>query len=233
MDPIKLIPLHAGYTETWSNGAENLAVHLTCDLANAFSVWPDAVPSVAFERADGQKYAHSWALQGTVVHIPLVQADTCIPGPCKCMITLTNGEGAANTCVYCGQIVQGIDTLNEPPSAPAAGMIEQVNAAAVRAEAAAERAQGTGSTGGAGILFVRLSSADGENYIADKDFATVQAAIRGGAMAYAIIEGTYYVPLIGMDDSAVIFSIAAQVMDSLFICSAILAIDGSVTVSVQ
>lgn len=136
MNPIKLIPLHAGRAEVWSNGAEQHAVHLTYDISAYFSQWPDAQPSVAFERADGEKYPHAWELDGTVLHIPLMLADTEHRGTCKCMITLTSGDGRANTTVFYGSVTSGIDTLGETPTEPELGVIEQVNAAADRAEAA-------------------------------------------------------------------------------------------------
>lgn len=148
MEPIKLIPLHSGRAEVWSNGAENLSAHLTYDISNYLKAWPDAQPSVAFERADGEKYAHVWHLEGAVLHIPLLLADTEKSGVCKCMITLTSGDGRTNTIVFYGSVTEGIDSLGEAPTEPMLGVIEQVNAAAARAEAAAGRAQ-TGGGGGA------------------------------------------------------------------------------------
>lgn len=148
MEPIKLIPLHSGRAEVWSNGAENLSVHLTYDISNYLKSWPDAQPSVAFERADGEKYPHAWELDGPVLHIPLLLADTETPGMCKCMITMISGDGRANTMVFYGSVTEGIDSLGEEPTEPMLGVIEQVNKAAARAEAAADRAESSGGGGG-------------------------------------------------------------------------------------
>lgn len=136
MEPIKLIPLHSGRAEVWSNGAENLSVHLTYDISNYLKSWPDAQPSVAFERADGEKYPHAWELDGPVLHIPLLLADTETPGMCKCMITMLSGDGRANTMVFYGSVTEGIDSLGEAPTDPMLGIIEQVNLAAADANAA-------------------------------------------------------------------------------------------------
>lgn len=133
MEPIKLIPLHQGRAEVWANGAENCSVHLTYDVSNHLKSWPDAVPSVAFERADGERYSHAWELDGPVLHIPLLLADTEIPGMCKCMITLLSGDGRANTVVFHGSVTQGIDSLGEVPADPMLGIIEQVNEDAAEA----------------------------------------------------------------------------------------------------
>ena len=140
MQPIRLIPLRAGRMEAWSNGAENNAVVLTYDMSAVLAIWPDAVPSVAYERADGEKYAHPCERDGAMLHIPLTLADTAVPGMCKVVVTMTNADGTANSAVYYGTVKQGIDTLGETPDAPEAGVIEQVNNAATRAEASAERA---------------------------------------------------------------------------------------------
>ena len=138
MEPIKLIPLSKNRAEIWSNGAENSAVHLTYDLSSYLKIWPGATPTVAYERADGEKYAHAWELDGNVLHIPLFTVDTAIAGISKCMITVKSGDGRANTMVFSGRVTKGIDSLGEEPTAMMLGVIEQVNAAVERAEAAAE-----------------------------------------------------------------------------------------------
>lgn len=140
MQPIRLIPLRAGRTEAWSNGAENNAVVLTYDMSAVLAIWPDAVPSVAYERADGEKYAHPCERDGAVLHIPLTLPDTAVPGMCKAVVTMTNADGKANSTVYYGTVSQGIDTLGDTPDDPAQGVIEQVNNAATRAKISAERA---------------------------------------------------------------------------------------------
>lgn len=141
MEPIKLIPLHSGRAEVWASGAENYSVHLTYDISNYLKAWPDAQPSVAFERPDGEKYPHAWELDGPVLHIPLLLADTEIAGMCKCMITLLFGDGRANTTVFYGSVTEGIDSLGEEPTEPMLGIIEQVNLAAADANAAKVGAQ--------------------------------------------------------------------------------------------
>lgn len=141
MNPIKEISLHPGRAEVWSSGAENLAVHLTYDLTPFLTSWPTATPSVAFERADGQKYAHIFTLQGNILHIPLLQADTAVPGACKCMISVHAGDGHANTAVFCGRVMPGVDSLDEAPANPQQGVIEQVTAAAAQAQQALDNMQ--------------------------------------------------------------------------------------------
>ena len=140
MQPIKLIPLRNGRMEKWSNGAENNAVALTYDMSAVLAIWPDAVPSVAFERADGVKYAHACERDGAMLRIPLTTADTAVHGTCKCVVTMTNADGTANSVVFYGAVTQGIDSLGDMPDAPAAGIIEQCNDAARRAETSAESA---------------------------------------------------------------------------------------------
>ena len=223
MEPIKLIPLHSGRAEVWSNGAENLSVHLTYDVSNYLKSWPDAQPSVAFERADGEKYAHAWELDGPVLHIPLLLADTETPGMCKCMITMISGDGQTNTAVFCGIVTEGVSTLGKAPSEPELGIIEQVNAAAARAEAAA-------NSGNGGIFFVRITSEDNETYTADKTCAEICVALEAGQMAYAIIQNTYYAPLVGADESTAIFSLVASLFGQLSVASAVISADGAVTV---
>ncbi len=138
MEPIKLVPLKAGRAEIWSNGAENCAVHLTYDLGSYLRIWPDAVPTVAYERADGEKYPHAWERDGNTLHIPILTADTATAGICRCMITMHLGDGRANTVVFTGRVSQGIDSLGEEPPDPLKGVIEQINEAVARAEAAAD-----------------------------------------------------------------------------------------------
>lgn len=140
MIPIKMIPLVAGRAEEWANGCEQYAVHLTYDLKPILEKWPDATPSVAFERADGEKYPHAWEQEEDVLRIPLTKADTAIAGLCKCVVTVTSGDGQHNSDVFHGRVSQGLDTLGEEPDEPMQGIIEQVNGAAVRAESAAKNA---------------------------------------------------------------------------------------------
>lgn len=229
MNPIKLIPLHPGHTENWSAGAEQYAVHLTYDISSYRSVWPNAVPSVAFERADGHKYAHAWELQGDILHIPLLLADTQLPGVCKCMITLTAGDGQTNTAVFCGNVMQGIDTLGEAPAAPEMGIIEQVNAAAARAEAAAGLAGPATGSGGSGIFFVNITTEDGETFLSDKTYAEIRAAIDAGQMVYAVAMDAYYLPLIGAADDVILFSLVAALFGSVSMLSLTIAADDTVT----
>lgn len=166
MEPIKLIPLHSGRAEVWSNGAENLSVHLTYDISNYLKNWPDAQPSVAFERADGEKYPHAWELDGPVLHIPLLLADTETPGMCKCMITLLSGDGRANTMVFYGSVTEGIDSLGEAPTEPELGIIEQVNLAAADANAAkvgAENAQNAAEEAQGNAQDAAIAAEDSKN----------------------------------------------------------------------
>lgn len=186
MQPIKLIPLHVGRAEVWASGAENHSVHLTYDVSNYLKAWPDAQPSVAFERADGERYAHAWEMDGPVLHVPLLLADTEIPGMCKCMITMLSGDGRANTVVFYGSVTEGIDSLGEEPTDPMLGVIEQVNAAAVRAETAADRAEGAGGDSSMFVIHVT-------NNVADKTAAEITKAIytdKKVPIVYDTITGT-------------------------------------------
>lgn len=229
MEPIKLIPLHSGHAETWANGCEQYAAHLTYDIGDYLKHWPDAQPSVAFERADGEKYAHVWYTEGTVLHIPLLLADTEKSGMCKCMITLSSGDGRTNTMVFYGSVTEGIDSLGEAPSAPEMGVIEQVNAAAARAEAAAGLAgPGTGGSG-SGIFFVHITTEDDETFQSDKTYAEILAALGNGQMAYACIMGAYYLPLVIAAEGVIIFSLVAALFDSVSMLSLTIAEDNTVT----
>lgn len=136
MQPIKCIPLNANRTAVWSNGKERYAVHLVLDLTPVLSLWPDGQPAVAYERADGIKYAHTWQRNGNVLHIPLDYTDTAVSGLCKCMVSWLQDEGEARSVVYYGEVCETISTLGDKPTAPEQGIIEQVNAAAAKAEAA-------------------------------------------------------------------------------------------------
>lgn len=249
MTPIKCIPLHPDRADVWSSGAENLAVQLTCDISPFLAVWPDAQPAVAYERADGKKYAHAWSLQGSILHIPLVQADTCIPGVCKCMITLSSGDGKANTAVFCGNVTPGVDTLDDPPAAPEQGIIEQINAAVndLQARYYVPNVSGGMLTwqptaddmpsvpaspvgGGSGLLFVRVTADEEGNFSSDLPYAAIEQAVQGGQMAYAVIENAYYLPLIGLAENTAIFSIVASLFDSMTVLTAIITADGSVVI---
>lgn len=166
MEPIKLIPLHVGRAEVWASGAENHSVHLTYDVSNYLKSWPSAAPSVAFERADGEKYPHAWEMDGPVLHIPLLLADTEVPGMCKCMITMLSGDGRANTTVFYGSVTEGIDSLGEEPEEPMLGIIEQVNLAAADANAAkvgAEDAQSNAEDAMDGAVSAAVSAKNSEN----------------------------------------------------------------------
>lgn len=174
MEPIKKILLQQGRSEAWANGAENQSVHLTYDIGAHLSVWPDAVPSVAFERADGSKYPHAWELEGTILHIPLLLADTEVPGSCKCMITLTQGDGRSNTAIFYGVVTRGIDSLGEEPEEPMLGVIEQVNRAAadahtakVGAEAAQKEAKDSADLASGYEYEARASASNARAYAAD------------------------------------------------------------------
>ena len=143
MEPIRKIPLLEGRVETWSSGCEQYATYLVYNMAPILEKWPDAVPSVAFTRADDESYAHIYMIEDQQLLIPLMLADTEMPGRCKCMVTMTDVGGRTNSTIYHGNVLQGIDTLGEEPSDPQLGIIEQVNGAVVRAENAAEIATGT------------------------------------------------------------------------------------------
>lgn len=182
MEPIKLIPLHQGRAEVWANGAENQSVHLTYDVSNYLKAWPDAQPSVAFERADGEKYPHAWELDGPVLHIPLLLADTEIPGMCKCMITMLSGDGRANTVVFYGSVTQGIDSLGEEPADPMLGIIEQVNEDAAEAFAAAALASEKEAVNAA------AAAAQHENNAKTSETNAANSATDAGASATAAAE---------------------------------------------
>lgn len=197
MEPIKLIPLHQGRAEVWANGAENESVHLTYDVSNYLKAWPDAQPSVAFERADGEKYPHAWELDGPVLHIPLLLSDTEISGMCKCMITMLSGDGRANTVVFYGSVTQGIDSLGEEPADLMLGIIEQVNLAAADAHTAkvgAEDAQSNAEDAMDGAVSAAVSAKNSENAAklseenalqASKDATAAQNAASASAQAAA------------------------------------------------
>ena len=273
MKPIKEISLHPGRTETWSTGTENCAVFLTCDLSAYLAVWPDAQPAVAFERADGTKYAHSWTLVGRVLHVPLLRADTEIPGVCKCMISVLSGDGQANTATYCGRVTPGIDTLSEPPAAPEQGVIEQVNAAAAKAQSALDHMQERyyvpsvsadgvlswtpsapdmpavpdtslsvsaapdeappvsppAETGG-GVFFVHITGLTEDSPVSEQSFADIANALSNNQMVVAVLEHTYFLPLIGIQEEVAIFSMVASFDGSVIMLSVIYTADGTIMI---
>lgn len=140
-EPIKIIPLMENRTQVWSQGVEQYAVRLTLDLTPFISAWPDGQPAVAFERADGVKYAHAFEVAGDTLHVPLLYADTVVHGLCKLTVAWKTGDAEARTALYYGQIRQTITSLGETPGEPEQGIIEQVNAAALSAEGFAKRAE--------------------------------------------------------------------------------------------
>ena len=154
MQPIKTIPLAENKTQIWSQGVEQYAVRLTLDLSPFIKIWPDGQPSVAFERADGEKYAHAFTVEDSTLQVPLLYADTVVHGLCKLTVAWKKGEGEARTALYYGQIRQTITSLGETPDEPEAGIIEQCNDAATRAELAARRAEAAAGGGeGGGFYF--------------------------------------------------------------------------------
>lgn len=172
MQPIKIIPLHAARTGSWSNGTEQGAVWLSADLSLFASVWPQGQPAVSFERADGQKYAHACRMEDNLLYIPLDYADTEVPGLCKCAVSWLDGEREVRTTVYYGHVQQTITTLGAAPTEPEKGIIEQVNAAAVRAEKAADRAEAAGG-GGGGFYFETDETLTLENGVLSVNTASV------------------------------------------------------------
>lgn len=139
MNPIHLISLSEGQPQVWSRGTEQYAVHLICDVSDYLRCWPGAEISVAFERPDGQKYAHAFLQQGDQVIIPLLAADTAVPGLCKTAVRLHLQDAQANTCVYCGYVTQGVDSLDEAPGDVQQGIIEQTQSIMAASLAAAAR----------------------------------------------------------------------------------------------
>ena len=131
--------------------------------------------------------------------------------------------------VFYGSVTEGIDSLGEAPSAPEMGVIEQVNAAAARAEAAAGLAgPGTGGSG-SGIFFVHITTEDDETFQSDKTYDEIRTAIDAGQMVYAVAMGAYYLPLIGAADDVILFSLVAALFGSVSMLSLTIAADGTVT----
>ena len=173
MNPIHLISLCEGQPQVWSRGTEQHAVHLLCDISPWLRAWPLAAVHVAFERPDGQKYDHAFTLEGQTVHIPLLLADTAVPGLCKCAVTLRTQDAQANTCVYCGYVTQGVDSLGEAPDDVQQGVIEQTRQ--ILAQSVLESAQAAASAeSSAGTA----ASSAAQSAL---DAARVQAIVSGNA----------------------------------------------------
>lgn len=141
MNSVKTIQLSENRKQVWSYGAEQYAVRLTLDISHFIAAWPDGQASVAFERADGKKYAHAYTVDGNELQIPLLQEDTSVNGVCKLTVAWTQGMGVARTAVFYGEVRKTITSLGEKPTPPEQGIIEQCNNAASRAEIAAKRAE--------------------------------------------------------------------------------------------
>lgn len=150
MRPIKIISLSEMHSAVWGKQGEQNAVFLSYDLTGWSNAWPNGAPAVAFERADGLKYAHDYLHEGNTLLIPVSRADTEKAGVCKLTISWIYAANEARSVIICGSVLPSIVSIGEKPTDPQLGIIEQVNAAAVRAEKAAERAEAAGGSGGGG-----------------------------------------------------------------------------------
>lgn len=125
----------------WGYTGEDGATLLTYDIAKWLGKWPQGVPVCAYRRADGKEYAHACTLSGTQVEILLGKADAAREGVCMLTVGLLCDGRVAKSALFSGRVNRSVNSLGEIPDDPENGIIEQVNAAAVRAEEAAQRAE--------------------------------------------------------------------------------------------
>ncbi len=137
MAPIKVIPISAMYTAVWGKQGEHNAVNLSWDLTGWENAWPAGGPSVAFRRADGKEYAHTFEREGNILLIPILDYDTEIAGSCAVVISWIDNGNEARSVIVNGRINASIVSLGKTPDAPEKGLIEQLNAAAANASASA------------------------------------------------------------------------------------------------
>lgn len=135
----------------WGIEGEHMATRLVLDLRSYLSAWPAAQASCAFRRADGTQYAHACSMAHGFLTLDLTDADTAQSGVCALTVSLTQDASIAKTLTFSGHIAESIHSLDAPPSAPEQGVIEQVNAAMQRAEAAAKAAEDAIQSGGGSI----------------------------------------------------------------------------------
>lgn len=141
MKPIKIISLSEMHTSVWGKQGEHNAVQLSYDLTGWEKAWPDGSPSVAFRRADGKEYAHTFAREGNTLLIPVLDYDNEIAGSCSVVISWVYNGNEARSVIINGRVNASIVSLGEAPTAPEKGVIEQVNAAASSAASSAQEAQ--------------------------------------------------------------------------------------------
>lgn len=149
MTPIKVIPLSEMYTAVWGKQGEHNAVQLSYDLTGWENAWPDGGAAVAFRRADGKEYAHTFEREGNTLLIPIVDYDTEIPGSCAVVISWIENGNEARSVVIDGRVNASIVSLGKTPTSPENGLIEQLNAVAADAdssEMAAKEAQAAAET---------------------------------------------------------------------------------------
>lgn len=135
----------------WGIEGEHMATRLVLDLRPYLAAWPAAQASCAFRRADGTQYAHTCSVDAGILTLDLTDADTVQSGVCALTVSLSQDARIAKTLTFSGYIAESIHSLDNPPSAPEQGVIEQVNAAALRAEAAAKAAEDAIQSGGGSI----------------------------------------------------------------------------------
>ncbi len=134
MTPIKVIPLSEMYTAVWGKQGEHNAVQLSYDLTGWENAWPDGGAAVAFRRADGKEYAHTFEREGNTLLIPIVDYDTEIPGSCAVVISWIENGNEARSVVIDGRVNASIVSLGKTPTSPENGLIEQLNAVAADAD---------------------------------------------------------------------------------------------------
>lgn len=132
----------------WGYTGEDGATLLTYDIAKWLGKWPQGVPVCAYRRADGKEYAHACTLNGTQVEILLSKADAAREGVCMLTVGLLCDGRVAKSALFSGRVNRSVNSLCDEPTPPEDGMIEQVNAAAARAEEAARRAEDAAGSGG-------------------------------------------------------------------------------------
>lgn len=127
-----------GTRTLWGRQGENAAAVLCVSVQELMEEWPDGGPAAAFKREDETEYAHELVYDEDAgeVQVTLTSVDTAVPGVARLELSWIDDGMIKKTRIYEGEIKESINNLGEVPDPEYDGLIEQLGAAAARAEAA-------------------------------------------------------------------------------------------------
>lgn len=139
--PIRMINAEEG-TMMWGYKGENRATEIEICVTEMKTLWEGGVPTISFRRADGREYAHEvdYMENWEYAYVPLIAQDTEKAGACAVTLNWMWNGRVAKTETYHGMILESVNGQSDAPGADVT-LLEQMNAAAARAEAAAIRAE--------------------------------------------------------------------------------------------